>query len=163
MSISKRIISVFDKIVGFPTAKAHCDIPCGIYDPYIAQYAAYTVLRMTNLITGLEKDDPEYDHKLSRYTATKDEFAEKTKHEIRILWGDYFKEEHEKDYPEITKLVWKAMKLGSQARQHIDEKAANELVETVLRIAEIFWATKGVSTKRITAPYPTGGELVIPA
>ena len=158
----KKIFEKIDKIIGFDIAEAHCDIPCGIYDPYIAQYNAHTVLRMTDLINSLNKDDAEYYHHLSRYTATKDEYAEKTKHELRILWGDYFKPQHVEQFPELTDLIWDAMKLASKARQHVDEEAAKQLVETTLKIAEIFWNTKGMKYKRIPSPYPTQGELVVP-
>ncbi len=133
-----------------------------ILDPHSAQLAAFTALRMTQLIVQLDKNDPNYSHKLSRYIATKEKHTELCKHEIRILWGDYFKEEHEKEHPELSKLVWKAMKLGSKVKQEVNEEAALELVKTVQEIAEIFWKTKGRETVRIPAPYPTGGELVLP-
>ena len=110
----------------------------------------------------LDKNDPDYVHKLARYTATKEEHAELCKHEIRVLWGDYFKEEHLNEYKDLPNLVWKALKLGSKVRQEVNEEAAQELIKTVQEIAEIFWKTKGRETVRISAPYPTGGELVLP-
>jgi nickel superoxide dismutase len=71
-------------------AYAHCDIPCGIYDPHLAQVSAFTVLRMASLIKQLDKNAEDYDHKFSRYVTTKEEHAEQCKHEIRIIYGDYF-------------------------------------------------------------------------
>jgi len=125
---------------------------------------------MVNLINDLPKPGPdatpearqEYMHKLSRYTAVKEEHAELCKHEIRILWGDYFKPDHVKEYPELHELVWKVMKLGSQGRQEINLNAAKELLESVQKIAEIFWKTKGAQPAKGPSFYPTGGEVVYP-
>ena len=83
-------------------AHAHCDVPCGIYDPHLAQIAAHTVVRMSTLICELEKPGPDasqdeaqiYAHKIARMTAVKEHHAELAKQELRILWGDYFKPEH---------------------------------------------------------------------
>ena len=143
-------------------AYAHCDVPCGIYDPHIAQISAHTVIRMVDLMAGLDKSDPDYDLKLSRYISVKEESGELVKHEIRILWGDFFKPEHLTDYPNLNDLVWKAMKLGSAGRQTQNKQSALDLLATVQTIAEIFWKTKGKNPRRIAAPYPSGGELVLP-
>ena len=137
---------------------AHCDVPCGIYDPISAQIAAHTVIRMTQLIE--ENKDNEH-HDIARYTATKEEHSEKVKHEIRILMGDYFLKFIEK-YPELNELSMKVMKLGSQTKQNIDINASEELLETVNKIAEIFWTTKNIETFRAKAPYPTEKETVYP-
>lgn len=166
-----KFFDFLDKIKPAKIAYAHCDIPCGIYDPHLAQVAAHTVIRMVMLINELPKLTPELTpeqrqealHKLNRYTATKEEHAEVCKKEIRILWGDYFKPEHVQKYPELHELVWKAMKLGSKARQEVNMQAAEELLETVNKIAEIFWATKEMETVRAQATfYPTKKETVYP-
>lgn len=157
-------------ILPLNVAYAHCDIPCGIYDPHSAQMAAHTVIRMTNLINDLKasSSEPPFDERkkiisqISRLTRVKEEHAELVKHEIRILWGDYFKEEHLKQYPELHGLVFKTMKLASKARQEINIEAAKELLEAVQKIAEIFWNTKNIKSAEISSPYPSGGTLVIP-
>jgi len=158
------------KLFPFNIAYAHCDIPCGIYDPHLAQMAAHTVIRIINLIDDLKKSskEPPFDERkkiisqISRYTRVKEEHAEIAKHEVRILWGDYFKEEHLKQYPEIHDLVFKTMKLASRARQEVNIDAANELLDTVQKIAEIFWKTKNIKSTKINAPYPSGGTIIIP-
>lgn len=150
-------------------AYAHCDIPCGIYDPHLAQMAAHTVIRMTSLINDLKasSSEPSFEERkkiisqISRLTKIKEEHAELVKHEIRVLWGDYFKEEHLKIYPDLHNLVFKTMKLASKARQEINIDAANDLLETVQKIAEIFWKTKGLKPILVKSPYPTGGEIVL--
>lgn len=136
---------------------AHCDIPCGIYDPRGAQEAALTVIRMMDLIAESKSN-----HDTVRYVHTKEEHAERCKHEIRIIWGDYFKDEHLKEFPELHELVHQIMQYGSKARQGADRKIGQELLEKVNQFAEIFWKTKGVKTKRVTSPNKPEEELVYP-
>ena len=159
MSFLHSIFKAIDKVYPAKIVYAHCDIPCGIYDPHAAQMAAHTVIRMVKLLTEAQGDP----HKMARLTKVKEEHAELCKHEIRILWGDYFKPEHVEKYPDLHELVWKVMKLGSKARQEVNLQAAEELLETVNKIAEIFWETKGMKTTRIKATfYPTENETVYP-
>jgi nickel superoxide dismutase len=156
-----------------PTRKAHahCDIPCGIYDPHLAQIGAHTVVRMHMLINELQKPGPEasaeemaiYSHKLARYTAVKEEHAELVKRELRVLWGDYFKPEHLQQYPNLHDLFWKAMKAGSEARQHRNLKVAQDLLSATLGIAEIFWKSKGATPVRKPSRQTSGGEMVYPS
>lgn len=169
MSVIYRLLSAIDRVKPAKIAEAHCDIPCGIYDPYHAQLAAHTIIRMVNLIDDLKissmdapiEERKVFIHQLSRYTATKEEHAEMVKKEVRILWGDYFKPEHVQQHPELHELVWKTMKLASKARQEVNMAAANELLESVQKIAVIFWKTKGKDTMKAPAPSPLGGEIVV--
>lgn len=150
---------------------AHCDIPCGIYDPHLAQIAALTIIRMNQLIAELPKPGPQttpeerdaYVHKLSRYTVVKEEHAEVCKRELRVLWGDYFTPEHAQKFPELHGLFWDAMKLASKVRQEINLKTAEDLLAKVQKIAEIFWTTKGAQVKRQPSMQKSGGELLYPA
>jgi len=151
--------AIISKLVG-EKVYAHCDVPCGIYDPHLAQVSAFTVLRMINLIDQLDKNAPDYTHKYARYTAVKEEHAEKVKHEVRVIWGDFVKPD-QKD--KFDALVFDIMKKGSAARQGIDAAQAKALVDQVNKFAEVFWEVKGVKTHKIKAPYPTGGEMVVPA
>jgi len=160
------ILKSLDNVFHFDTAKAHCDIPCGIYDPHHAQVGALTVVRMMDLMADLEKEHEKgsvaYDNSMSRYIAVKEEHAELTKHEIRIIWGDFMKGQKLEDYPQVHDLVHKIMLLGSSARQTADRQVGLELVEAVNDFAEIFWATKDVPTKKAKAPYAPGLEMVYP-
>ena len=83
-----QFISKLDKRLSFEQAQAHCDIPCGIYDPITAQIAAVTVVRMIDLMTDLEAKGgdkgKDYQNTLSRYIAVKEEHAEKAKAEIDL-------------------------------------------------------------------------------
>jgi nickel superoxide dismutase len=160
------LIASLDKKVGFEQAEAHCDVPCGIYDPHVAQIDALTVVRMIDLLTDFEKNTtehgPAFRHTVMRYIVVKEEHAEKLKREVRVIWGDYFKAQHIEKYPQVHGLVHKIMTLGSKVRQTVDRQAALDLVEAVNEFAQIFWETKGVATKRAKAPYAPGLELVYP-
>lgn len=149
---------------------AHCDIPCGIYDPHLAQLSALTIIRMHQLIAELPKPGPTtspeerdvYVHKLSRYTAVKEEHAELCKRELRVLWGDYFTADHVKQYPELHGLFWDAMKAASKVRQEINLPAAQDLLAKVQKIAEIFWKTKGAETRKQPSMQKSGGDVLYP-
>lgn len=157
-----RILEALDNKSKFQRANAHCDVPCGIYDPISAQIAALTVVRMVDLMNGLDAEDIAYQNSMSRYVAVKEEHAEKAKHEVRIIWGDFFKEPQFEQYPELGKLTHTIMLFGSKSRQTADREAAVEFVENINKFAEIFWAIKGVKTKRATAPYAPALEMVYP-
>jgi nickel superoxide dismutase len=158
----KTIIRAVDRLLPPQTIYAHCDIPCGIYDPHTAQLAAHTVIRMTNLLNELpDEDSKEREHKLSRYTAVKEEHAELVKKEVRVIWGDYFKSEHLEKFPKLHELVFDIMKLASRARQEINLEASQQLLAKVQEFAEIFFKTKGVEPVRIKTVYPTEGEIVV--
>lgn len=135
---------------------AHCDIPCGIYDPHLAQMAAHTVIRMTKLIQEAGDDT----HKITRLTLIKEEHAEKVKHEVRVLWGDYFKPEHITKFPNLHDQVFEIMKLASKTKQEVNPEAADKLLELVQLFADEFYQTKGLETVRIASGYPTEGEIV---
>jgi nickel superoxide dismutase len=161
-----KLLQSLDKMFGIEEAKAHCDVPCGIYDPITAQIAALTVVRMIDLATDFDKNTAEkglpYHNTISRYVAVKEEHAEKVKHDVRVIWGDYLKAQHLEKYPNAHALVHKIMSLGSKARQTMDREAAVQLVEALNEFAQIFWETKGVATKRAKAPYNPPLELVYP-
>lgn len=164
------VLKFISQFIPLEIVYAHCDIPCGIYDPHHAQMAAHTVIRMTSLITDIKasSDNAPFEerkkiiHQIARLTKIKEEHAEVVKHEIRVLWGDYFKEEHLKDNPKLHEIVFKTLKLASKARQEINMDAAKELLAAVQEIAEIFWKTKDRKTVRVPSGYPSGGNMVLP-
>ena len=81
--------SALKKLLPIREAGAHCDIPCGIYDPISAKIAAQTVQKMVLRIEALDGDDLAAQNSLSRYITVKEEHAELCKHELRVLWADY--------------------------------------------------------------------------
>lgn len=140
---------------------AHCDIPCGIYDPHQAQLAAHTVIRMTQLLTEIKRDnETKAEHDIARMTHVKEEHSSIIEEELETLRNDYFKEEHYKEYSNLNDLFVKTLKSAAKARQNIDVAAAGETLSGVLEIAEIFYKTKSVTPVRVKSVYPTGGEMV---
>ncbi len=125
------------------TVHAHCDIPCGIYDPSVAEYGARTVARMVELINQNLGDDLTQRNQFARCVAVKEQYAESVKHEIRVIWGDYFKPEHVEKYPQLHDLTWRIMKQAGKCKQTVDAQAAAELQALVKQFADIFWETKG--------------------
>ena len=170
MTLVDRMLEALDRVSPPKVAHAHCDIPCGIYDPHAAQVAALTVVRMVQLIEGLQKpgegaskqESDFYHHQLTRYTQVKEEHAKIAEHELVVLWTDYFKPEHLEKYPNLHDVFWKATKLTSTAKQNISMDAAQQLLGSCQQVAEIFWATKGVQTRRGPSNQTAGGEFVYP-
>ena len=123
---------------------AHCDIPCGIYDPHGAELAARTVARMVELIGQIPAGSTELAdrQKFVRCVAIKEQHAETVKREIQVIWSDYFKPEHLERYPDLHDRVWKILKLASKNKQTIDPAAAADLEAAVKEFADIFWSTK---------------------
>ena len=166
-----KLLRLADHIFSPRIAYAHCDVPCGIYDPHEAQTAAHTVLRMAMMIEDLEASskEPKFEERkriisqVARLTKVKEDHAEIVKHQIRIIWGDYFKAEHLEKHKDIHDLVFKIMKQASVVRQNVDVKACRELLSIVQKFAEIFWQTKDRKTTRVKSGYPTEGEIVVPA
>ena len=159
--MTKSIISIFSKVLPTKIAYAHCDIPCGIYDPNAVQLAAHTIIRMTQLISELDrKDETKAEHDIARMTHVKEDHGEMVEEELSTLGNDYFKDEHFKKFPELRKLFSDAVKLSIRTRQAIDMESAEQLLEIVLKISEIFYKTKKLEPIRVKSPYPTGREIV---
>ena len=172
MSLLSGVSRLVNRAFPVSVAYAHCDIPCGIYDPHLAQLAALTTVRMNQLIQGLTapaadasaEESEAFVGAISRYVAVKEEHAELCKRELRILWGDYFRPEHVEQHPDLHDHFFSAMKLASRVRQNNDMQAAQDLLAAVQGIAETFWETKGASTTRQPSRQgAAGGELVYPA
>jgi len=145
-------------------AYAHCDIPCGIYDPHAIQLAVHSIIRMNQLILDAKKDEmgeAKYVSHIARLTKVKEEHAEQVKHEARVLWGDYFKPEMIEKFPDLHSLIFEIMHQASKARQAVDLEIAQELLVKVQMLAEIFYQTKNVSPIRVPSLYPTQGEIVV--
>lgn len=133
-----------------PVAEAHCDGPCGVYDPASARIAAEAVRSMSKKLLDLHPPDPgdaqavaSFQNVAARYVAIKEEQAELAKHELLVLWADYFKPSHLEAVPNLHELFWNAAKLCSTVKQNVDLHACDQLIATVEEIHGVFWASKG--------------------
>lgn len=158
-----KIFDKLDKKIGFKTADAHCDIPCGIYDPINAQIAALTVVRMVDLMQNAfnlaDKNSLEYINEITRLIMVKEEHAERVKHEVRIIWGDTIKPADLKNFPNLNTLVHDIMTLASTCKHKVDRQAGVDLLNKVNEFASTYYQIKNLPT--ITAPAPYDPKLDI--
>ena len=120
-------------------ATAHCDLPCGVYDPAQARIEAESVKAIQEKYQANE--DPAF---RTRAILIKEQRSELVKHHLWVLWTDYFKPPHFEKYPELHTLVNEATKLAgaSGTKGELDAAKADELLAKIDEIAEIFAETK---------------------
>lgn len=128
---------------------AHCDGPCGVYDPASARVAAEAVQSMTKKMNALDNPGGSgsefvaYMNTMSRYAAIKEEEAHKCKEELLVLWTDFFKPQHLEDNPDLHNVFWQAAKLCSACKVEVSSEHAQELMDAVEGIHNMFWKVKG--------------------
>lgn len=125
-------------------AYAHCDIPCGIYETNTAMMAAHTVMRMVEVIEALPKESPgtKDRNNFVRCVRVKEEHAQLCKEQLHILWSDFFTPEHLEKFPDLHDKIWKATKLCSSCKRGTNAKDAQDLMEAVKEIDQIFSQVK---------------------
>jgi len=119
------------------TVLAHCDLPCGVYDPAQARIEAQSVKACMEKYAA--SDDADFK---VRATTIKEQRADLVKEHLWVLWTDYFKPEHLETYPNLHDLFWKATKTAGEAKKTNDVAVADRLLAEIDGISEIFWATK---------------------
>lgn len=160
------ILTTIDKFKPFGIAEAHCDIPCKIYDPSAAQIAALSVIRFIDLINELGNDAEDIrisgHAQLSRLTRQKEIHANNVKEEVRVIWGDYFKQPQFEQFPGIHTLVHNIMLAASACKQTVNRQKGEHLLDLVNEFSEAFWNTKGIDTIKATCPYPPSEQVSYP-
>ena len=118
---------------------AHCDLPCGIYDPAQAKIEAKSVKAC--MVKAAASDDADFK---ARALTIKEERSDLVKHHLWVLWTDYFKPPHFEKYPELHTLFNEATKLAgaSGTKGELDAAKADELLAKIDEIARIFAETK---------------------
>ena len=126
-------------------ASAHCDLPCGIYDPAQARIEAESVMaiqeryqKADEMKSGTESVE---DYR-TRCLAVKEERADLVKHHLWVLWTDYFKPNHIESYPQLHELFWNASKEAGLAKKSQDPAQGQKLLDQIDEISKIFWETK---------------------
>jgi nickel superoxide dismutase len=124
---------------------AHCDLPCGIYDPAQAKIEAESVKAIQTRYQDPEKFKSKaetVDDYRARCLIIKEERANLVKEHLWVLWTDYFKPEHLEKYPKLHDLFWKATKEAGLAKKSQDPQQGQGLLDAIAEIDKIFWETK---------------------
>ena len=137
MRILPRILTTAERVLGVTPAAAHCDVPCGVYDPAQARIEAESVLKIMEKYH--DSDDEVF---RTRCLMIKEERAELAKRHLWVLWTDYFTPEHLEQHPDLHDLFWKTTKLAGEAKHTVDTAIAQELLDRIGEIDKIFWETK---------------------
>jgi len=122
------------------TVLAHCDLPCGVYDPAQARIEAESVKAICEKYQANE--DPVF---RTRALDIKEQRSELVKHHLWVLWTDYFKPPHFEKYPQLNQLFNEATKLaggGGGTKSSVDVAIADQLLAKIDEISKIFWETK---------------------
>jgi nickel superoxide dismutase len=119
------------------TVHAHCDLPCGVYDPAQARIEAESVKACQEKYQG--SDDPIFQ---DRAVSIKEQRANLVKEHLWVLWTDYFKPEHLENYPQLHELFWNATKEAGNAKRSVDPAQGQKLLDAVDELSKIFWETK---------------------
>lgn len=140
------IRSVIERLVRpSQTAYAHCDLPCGIYDPAQARIEAESVKAIQERYQKAAdmKSAPEsVEDYRSRCLGIKEARADLVKEHLWVLWTDYFKPPHLEKYPQLHELFWNATKEAGLAKKSQDPAQGQKLLDLISEIDTIFWETK---------------------
>jgi len=124
---------------------AHCDLPCGVYDPAQARIEAESVSKVQEKYQDAEnqkKPSETVEDFKARCLVIKEERADLVKHHLWVLWTDYFKPNHVEKYPQLHELFWQATKEAGEAKKSTDPKQGQKLLDLIDEIGKIFWETK---------------------
>jgi len=137
MPLLDRLIALVDRISPPEDVHAHCDLPCGVYDPAQARIEAESVKGIQEKYQG--SDDEVF---RDRCILIKEERADLVKHHLWVLWTDYFKPEHAQKYPQLHQLFWDATKAAGASKKSQDPADGQKLLDLIQEIDTIFWETK---------------------
>ncbi|HYL41470.1 MAG TPA: superoxide dismutase, Ni [Candidatus Binatus sp.] len=135
---------VRDAISPTVVARAHCDLPCGVYDPEQARIEAESCYKI------IEKYGANEDKVFrARALHIKEERADLVKHHLDVLWHDYFKPEHLEKVPNLHDLFWQASKQVSKVKASTDIADAKRLLELIDQVDAAWKATGGPEKTRV--------------
>ncbi|HEV2809996.1 MAG TPA: superoxide dismutase, Ni [Acidimicrobiales bacterium] len=132
-----RLLAALDRISVPDPVFAHCDLPCGVYDPAQARIEAESVRNCQQKFQ--DSDDPVFKQ---RAVLIKEQRADLVKHHLWVLWTDYFKPNHLEAHPDLHDSFWKATKLAGDSKRSNDPAQGQELLDAVSEIDRVFWETK---------------------
>lgn len=137
MRIADHLLALADRLSQPTPVHAHCDLPCGVYDPAQARIEAESVKAV------MEKYNASNDEAFKvRAILIKEERSDLVKHHLWVLWTDYFKPEHLERFPNLHDMFWKATKTAGEAKKTNDVKVADRLLSEIAAIDKMFWESK---------------------
>jgi nickel superoxide dismutase len=145
MSVAARLLKLADRVREPRTVHAHCDIPCGVYDPEQARIEAESCLQIINKYHA--SDDPIF---RDRCVQVKEERADLAKHHLYVLWSDYFKPPHVEQFPNLHDTFWQAAKQASKVKHTVDADEAQKLLDMIDEIDEMWKKTGGLDNTRVS-------------
>ncbi|HTJ75004.1 MAG TPA: superoxide dismutase, Ni [Acidimicrobiales bacterium] len=137
MPVVSRLLSILDRVSPPELVSAHCDLPCGVYDPAQARIEAESVKATQEKYQA--SDDETFK---TRALVIKEERADLCKHHLWVLWTDYFKPPHLEKYPQLHELFWNATKAAGATKSSVDPATGQKLLDLIAEIDTIFWETK---------------------
>src|SRR5437763_11611055 len=133
-------MQVFVNLLRPAVVSAHCDLPCGVYDPAQARIEAESVKAICEKYAANE--DPTF---RDRALQIKEQRSDLVKHHLWVLWTDYFKPPHFEKYPELNELFNKATKAAGGGeggtKSSTDPATGQALLDYIAQIDNIFWET----------------------
>jgi nickel superoxide dismutase len=145
MPLVDRLLAAADRLSPPIAVHAHCDLPCGVYDPAQARIEAQSVKAIQERYQNAEKvksgAETVEDYR-SRCLSIKEQRANLVKEHLWVLWTDYFKPDHKEKYPQLHDLFWQATKEAGLAKKSQDPAQGQKLLDLIGEIDTIFWATK---------------------
>ncbi len=137
MRIADHLLALIDRVSAPTAAHAHCDLPCGVYDPAQARIEAESVK------ATMEKSNASDDESFKvRAAIIKEVRSELVKHHLWVLWTDYFKPEHAERFPDLHSMFWKATKTAGECKKTNDVGVADRLLAEIAAIDAMFWESK---------------------
>ncbi|HVM21324.1 MAG TPA: superoxide dismutase, Ni [Egibacteraceae bacterium] len=144
MTLVSRLLTLVDRVAPPLEVSAHCDVPCGVYDPEQARIEAESCLK---IIEKYHDSDDEIFR--ARAVGIKEARADVAKHHLYVLWSDYFKPPHVEQYPDLHDVLWQATKQCSAVKHSMDADAARKLLELIDKVDEMFKSTGGLDANRV--------------
>lgn len=123
-------------MLGIKPVFAHCDLPCGVYDPLQAKIEAASVHKILEKYDSLSQEDK------WRAVMIKEQRLELVKHHLWVLWTDYFKPEHIEKHPKLHDLFWRTTKQAGALKKSLDVTESQKLLDMIDEITHVFEETK---------------------
>jgi len=132
-----RLLTTLDRFRAPIVVAAHCDLPCGVYDPAQARIEAESV-------KGCQQKFQDSDDEVFKQRAVliKEQRADLVKEHLWVLWTDYFKPNHLESHADLHDTFWKATKLAGESKKSQDPAQGQQLLDAIAEIDRIFWETK---------------------